>query len=289
MKNIWIVTTMEFRLYLRGKASWFLAAFMIISSLYFLYQAYLSHAHPYAFWANMGIAYLLLTFVLVFSTGGQLQRDWDCHLDGIILSTPISTLTYVCGKYLASWLLILGLALVNLLITLAGDLLLPATGGAIIGPWPYIASWGVLVLIPLLFGAAVTLLITTFTRGQRVVTGLLLFFIWLGPTIIEGQSGKNYPLVDVLNVTGWFLFSTDAPQMAGRASPLPEAARQVVQLVQTHIPWDHLTAIMWLNRAIFLLLAILCFLGIIASLHRQRSGSSWRTVKSYESEKKGAH
>lgn len=292
MRIFWTVTIMEFRLYLRGKTRWLLAAFLAFSSLYFLYQAYLSHTYASNFWENMGIAYLLLTFVLVFSTGSQLQRDQDCRLDSLILSSPVSTTTYVCGKYLASLLVILVLALVNLLVTIAGDLWLPAAGGTVIGPWPYVASWGVLVLVPLLFGAALTLFVTTFTHGQRVVTGLLIFFLWVAPVIIDGQSGKNYALVNALNVSGWFVFSTDAPSMAGRAlheAITPTSARQMVRLVQTHIPWDHLTAIMWLNRTIFLALAILCFLGTIASLQRQRSGLSWRMAKSVESTKKGTH
>lgn len=292
MKTIWIITAMEFRLYLRGKTRWLLVAFLAFSSLYFLYQAYLSHIYASNFWTNMGIAYLLLTFVLAFSTGSQIQRDRDCRLDSIILSSPVSTTTYVCGKYLASLLVILVLALMNLLVTIAGDLWLPTAGGAVIGPWPYVASWGVLVLVPLLFGAAFTLFVTTFTHGQRVVTGLLIFFLWVTPVIIDGQSGKNYPLVNALNVSGWFVFSTDAPAMAGRTLHeviTPSSARQMAQLVQTHIPWDHLTATMWLNRSIFLALAILCFLGAIASLHRQRRGSTWLITKSHRSAKKGTH
>jgi hypothetical protein len=75
--------------------------------------------------------------------------------------------------------------------------------------------------------------------------------------------------VDVLTVTGWFPFSTDAARLAAKASPA-----QAVRLVQTHIPVDHLTSTLWLNRASFLLLAVLCFLGAIACLHYQRQGTS---------------
>jgi hypothetical protein len=269
MRNLWLVTTTEWRLQLRGKARWFLAAFVAVSGVYFFLQADLSHAHANNFWPNMGFAYLFLTFGLVFTTGDQLQRDRECRVDGIILSTPIATATYVGGKYLASCLLLLGLALLNLLITIAADVLAPVSGGAIIGPGPYVATWCVLALVPLLFGAAFTLLITTLTRGQRVVTGLLLFLLWLGPLFIELTTGRSFALVDVLNVTGWLPLSTDAAELARDASP-----SQAVQLVQTHIPWDHLMSTLWLNRASFLLLAVLCFAGAIASLHSQRRGSS---------------
>jgi hypothetical protein len=128
----------------------------------------------------------------------------------------------------------------------------------------------VLVLVPLLFGAAVTLLTTTVTRGQRMVTGLVIFFVWLGPFIITVLTGKSYALIDVLNVTGWFPLSQDTPRIAGRDLSAPE----VVRLVQLHIPWDHLTSTLWLNRAVFVLLAALCFLGTIASLDHQRRGSA---------------
>jgi ABC-type Na+ efflux pump permease subunit len=267
MSNLWLVTAMEFRLQLR-RARWFLAAFAAFSGVYFLLQAYASHTYAANFWSNMGLAYLFLTFGLVFTTGDQIQRDRECRVDGVILSTPISTATYVGGKYLASCLLVLSFALLNLLCTIAGDALPPVSGGAVIGPWPYVATWCVLALLPLLFGAAFTLLITTLTRGRRVVTGLLLFLLWLGPFLIAATTGRSFALVDVLTVTGWFPFSTDAARLSGNAS-----STQAVQLVRAHVPWDHLTSTLWVNRTLFLLLTALCFLGAIACLHYQRRGA----------------
>jgi hypothetical protein len=269
MRTLWLVISMEWRLQLRGKGRWFLAAFVAVSGGYALFQASLSHTHAANFWPNMGFVYLFLTFGLVFTSGDQIQRDRECRMDGIVLSAPISTATYVSGKYLASMLMLLGLALLNLLITLAGDLLLPVSGGAIIGPGPYVATWLVLTFVPLLFGAAFTLLITTLTHGQRVVTGLLLFLLWLGPFFIAFTTGKSIQLVDILNVTGWFPLSRDVPEQAATASPV-----QAAQLVQGHIPADHLTSTLWLNRASFLLLAILCFVGAIVTLHYQRRGTA---------------
>jgi hypothetical protein len=259
---------MEWRLQLRGKARWLLAAFVAVSGMYFLLQAYFSHMYAANFWSNMGFAYLFLTFGLVFVTGDQIQRDRAYRVDGILLSAPISTATYVTGKYLASCLLVLSLALLNLLFTIVGDALPPVAGGAIIGPGPYLATWCILAFVPVVFGAAFTLLMTTLTRS-RVVTGLLLFLLWLGPLFIAATTGRSIALVDVLTVTGWFPFSTDAARLAVKASPA-----QAVRLVQTHIPADHLTSALWLNRASFLLLAVLCFLGAIACLHYQRQGTS---------------
>jgi hypothetical protein len=267
MSNLWRVTTMEFRLLLRGKARWFLAAFVVVSGLYFFLQADFSHAHATNFWPNMGFAYLFLTFGLVFMTGDQIQRDRACRVDGIILSAPIATAIYVAGKYLASILLVLGLALINLLFTIAGDALAPISGGPSIGPGPYVATWLVLALVPLVFGAAFTLLITTLTHS-RVATGLLLFMLWLGPLFIAATTGSSFAVVDVLNVTGWLPFSRDAAELAGNASPA-----QAIQLVQAHIPADHLTGTLWINRGSFLLLAVLCFLGAITTLSYQRRGS----------------
>jgi ABC-type transport system involved in multi-copper enzyme maturation permease subunit len=284
MRNLWVVIAMEWRLQLRGKGAWFLAALMAVSSVYVLFQASLSHTHAANFWPNMGAVYLFLTFGLVFMSGDQIQRDRECRVDGILLSAPISTATYVTGKYLASCLLLLGLALLNLLITLAGDALLPASGGAVIGPGPYVATWCVLALVPLVFGAAFTLLITTLTRGQRVVTGLLLFLLWLGPFFILFTTGRSVGLVDVLTVTGWLPLSTDAAELARTASPSQE-----VQLVQIHIPWDHLTSTLWLNRASFLLLAALCFVGAIATLHAQRRGAPPHVHIRHADRTKGIH
>jgi ABC-type Na+ efflux pump permease subunit len=258
---------MEFRLLLRGNARWFLAAFVVASGVYFFLQADLSHAHATNFWSNMGFAYLFLTFGLVFTTGDQIQRDRACRVDGVLLSAPISTPAYIGGKYLASCLLILGLAALNLVITIAGDALAPISGGPSIGPGPYVATWLVLALVPLLFGAALTLLTTTLTHS-RVVTGLLLFLLWLGPLFIAATAGRSVALVDVLTVTGWLPFSTDAAQLASNASPA-----QAIQLVQAHIPADHLTATLWINRGLFLLMAVLCYLGAMITLHYQRRGS----------------
>jgi hypothetical protein len=271
MKNIWIVTTMEFRLFLRGNASWLITAFMVLSSLMLVIGGLRWNA--FSAWLSLGFGYMLLTLVLAFSSGNQIQRDRDRRLDGIILSTPISTAVYVCGKYLAGLLLVLGFAALNLIVSVVLDFIVPASNYAAVGPRPYVASWCVLVLIPLLFGSALTLLITTFTRGQRVVTSLILLLVWLVPVF----SGTSNSLADILNVSGMFSESTDAAQKLGMtfhgaAAPSPALAHQVVQLVQTHIPWDYLTSTMWLNRAVFLLLAVLCLLGTIRSLHRQRQG-----------------
>src|SRR5258708_3397390 len=262
---------MEFRLFLRGKVSWLLAAFMVLSSVMLVIGGVRWNA--FSAWASLGFGSLLLTLVLAFSTGNQLQRDTDRRLEGIILSTPIATTTYVCGKYLAGLLLIVGFAVLNLIVSVVLDFIVPTSNYPALGPWPYVASWCVLVLVPLVFGAALTLLITTFTRGQRVVTSMVLILVWLVP--IFGGSGNS--LVDALNVSGWFPGSTDAAQklgmtFGGAAAPSPALAQQVVQLVQAHIPWDYLTSTMWLNRAIFLLVAVFCLLGTIRSLNRQRQG-----------------
>ena len=271
MKNIWIVITMEFRLFLRGKTSWLIAAFMVLSSAMLV----VGGLRPNAFsaWRSLSLGYMLLTLVLAFSTGNQLQRDRDRRLDGIILSTPIATATYVWGKYLAGLLLLLGFAAFNLIVSIVLDFIIPASTYPALGPGPIASSWCLLVLVPLLFGAAFTLLITTFTRGQRIVTSLLVLLVWLLPTF----SGTSNSLVAVLTVSGQFGDGTDAAQKLGMtfhgaAAPSPALAHQVVQLVQTHIPWDYLTSTMWLNRAVFLLLTVLCLLLTIRSLQHQRQG-----------------
>jgi ABC-type transport system involved in multi-copper enzyme maturation permease subunit len=272
MKMIWIVTAMEFRLFLRSKVSWLLVAFMLLSS--FMVVSAGARWNAYSFWATLGMVSLLLTLILAFSTGNQLQRDRDRRLEGIILSTPITTATYVCGKYLAGLLLILGFAVLNLVGSVVLDAIIPASNYPALGPWPYVTSWCILVLVPLVFGAALALLITTFTRGQRVVTSMALILIWLVP--FYASAGNS--LANLFNVSGLFFDSIDAAQklgmtFGGPAAPSPAFAQQVVQLVQVHVPWDHLTSTLWLNRAMFLLLAAGCLLGTIRSLHRQRQGS----------------
>jgi hypothetical protein len=74
--------------------------------------------------------------------------------------------------------------------------------------------------------------------------------------------------------------------MASHAAASPLTARQVVRLVQTHIPWDHLTSTLWLNRTIFLLLAMLCVTGTIAGLQRQRQGSYPHAQRNHKDSKK---
>ena len=106
MKDFWTVIHMELLLFRRGRLSWLLAIFMVLWGLFLVSAAIRFTA--YNAWFHFGISYFVLTLLLTFLTGNQIQRDREQRLDSVVWSTPMATGVYVCGKYVATLLLVVG-------------------------------------------------------------------------------------------------------------------------------------------------------------------------------------
>jgi hypothetical protein len=204
MRGLWTVIRLELKLNRRGKAIWIIGLFMAILGIN---AASGIRAMPNAAWTNFGISEaFLITLILTLSTGDQINRDRERRLDGVILSTPISTAIYVWGKYLAALAMLLGLSSIYLIVAILVDQFdnwhtPPAVLAFVspsmfppLGPWPYVVIWGLLVIAPIIFGAALVFAGITITRGQRIIAYIGVLIIWLSSIFFE-----NMP--DLLDIT----------------------------------------------------------------------------------------
>lgn len=269
MKHFWTVLQMELLLFRRRRMSWFLAIFVVFWGFALVIGAIRFTA--YNAWFHFGISYLVLTLLLTLLTGNQIQRDREQRLDSVVWSTPVATVAYVGGKYLASLLLVISFAMLNLLTSVIADLFLPVTNAyPPLGSWPYLLSWSWLVLPTLVFGATLTLCSTTLSR-QRIVSTIIAVLLWLLPVLSGGA------LPGVLSITGSFLDAMDPAKALGltfgsRSAPSANLAQQVVHLVQVFVPQAHLTPIFLVNRLLFLSLAVLLLIATMWGFRQQRQG-----------------
>lgn len=267
MKDFWTVIRMELLLFRRGRTSWLLVIFAIFWGLFL---ETLLRSTAYGAWNHLSIGSFVLTLLLTFLTGNQIQRDREQRLDSVVWSTPMATGVYVCGKYIAALLLVVGFAALQLVTTIAMDWFIPAAYPPL-GPWPYLLSWCWLVLPALVFGSALTLFSTTLSR-RWIAAAMAVLLIWLLPIVLGG----NIPVV--LNITGNFLNTTDPAQVLGATfngpfAPSAALAQQVVHLVQVYVPQAHLTATFLVNRLLFLSLGVLLILATMWGFRRQRQGN----------------
>lgn len=267
MKDFWTVIRMELLLFRRGRTSWLLVIFVIFWGLFL---ETLLRSTAYEAWGYLSIGSFVLTLILTFLTGNQIQRDREQCLDSVVWSTPMATGVYVCGKYVAALLLVVGFAALQLVTSVAVDRFAPGAYPPL-GPWPYLLSWCWLVLPALVFGSALTLLNITLSR-RRIAAAIPVLLIWLLPFVLGG----NIPVV--LNITGNFLNTTDPAQKLaltfnGPIAPSAAVAQQVVHLVQVYVPQVHLTTTFLINRLLFLSLGVLLILATMWGFRRQRQGN----------------
>jgi ABC-type transport system involved in multi-copper enzyme maturation permease subunit len=268
MKDFWTVIHMELLLFRRGRMSWWLAIFTVFWGLFLVVGA--THYTAYNAWFHFSVSSFVLTLLLTFLTGNQIQRDREQRLESVVWSTPMATGVYVCGKYVAMLLLVVGFAALGLVTSVAVD---GFAGGNYppLGPWPYLLSWCWLVLPGLVFGSALTLFSTTLSR-RWIVAALAVLLIWLLPILLGGG------IPDVLSISGNFLDTTDPAKMLGATfkssfAPSAAVAQQVVHLVQVSVPQAHLTGTFLINRLLFLSLGVLFVLATIWGFRRQRQGN----------------
>ena len=268
MKDFWTVIRMELLLFRRGRMSWWLAIFVVFWGLFLVVGA--THYTAYNAWFHFSVSSFVLTLLLTFLTGNQIQRDREQRLESVVWSTPMATGVYVCGKYVAELLLVVGFAALELVTSVALDGFAPGNYPPL-GPWPYLLSWCWLVLPGLVFGSALALFSTTLSRRWMVAT-LVVLLIWLLPIVLGGG------IPDVLSISGNFLDTTDPAQMLGATfkssfAPSAAVAQQVVHLVQVSVPQAHLTTTFLINRLLFLSLGVLLVLATIWGFRRQRQGN----------------
>lgn len=245
MRGCWTVLRWELRLLARGRALWAGV-----------------REQPWGAWGGLGFAALLISLVLTLATGDQLSRDRAVRLDGLVLATPVATVAYVAGKYLAALAALLALAGGGLALALLMDrfdnwrdplhvfglALFPPMGHSLyppLGPTAYLAAWFWLVLPATLFGLALVFAGSAFARGRHPLLYVLVLLCWLGPIVIgEGVFHDHWP--DLFDPTALQLAvqhratGVDAAFLlhltGGSPVPPPSLAAQVVALVRAHVP-----------------------------------------------------
>jgi hypothetical protein len=284
MSILLTVIGLEWKLLWRGRGLWVAA---VIMALFGVWEASSVREAPYGAWGQFAFTAWLVTLILTFTTGDQIHRDEERRLDGVLLSTPVTTTTYVWGKFLAALLALLALSGINLVAAILMDHFdswrtPPAILGHSIypslGPWPYLAGWFWLDLTPLIFGAALTLVAITLSRGQRILAAAGALLLWLLPAFFSswplildvGGEGMNY----VYGLGGSNAAFQYANQHEPQGGPEASVAAHVVQLVQASLPPSFPDIFYW-NRALFLCLAVLGVMMLAFWFGRQRQGRAW--------------
>ncbi len=286
LTNLRSVVRTETLLYMRGRGVWITVVLMVVLGLYV--GTWARHS-PWDSWGQFTTAALWMTLLLMFTTGDQITRDRDLRVQGVLLSTPLSTAAYVGGKYMAALLMLCGLAGVSLLTALGtdtislwrspyeyapGPLIFGDNYFSSLGPWPYLAGWLWLMLMPLIFGAALVLAAITLMHGQRLVAYGAVLGFWLVP-ILAGSAwpdwldvtayklSVDYRLASVTGVaqTLWRGFSTAEQRTAAETWAFHTALQ--------HLP-PVLPSIFFVNRLIFGALAATLILLTTALVARRR-------------------
>ncbi len=265
-RGLWSVTRLQATLILRGRATWLAGGLMVMLGLYaatWLRQA------PWTEWGQINSTALWLTLLLTFGTGDAVARDRERRLDGVLLSTPVSTATYVVGKYLGALIVMCGLAALGLLTAILTDAFVPwhaaspwqsgvlIFGNAFypsLGARPYLIGWLWLMTTPLLFGAALMLAAITLARGQHLLACVVALLIWAASTFSDAVPS-------LLDVTAFRLSSRynlealSSVNIVGYTAPSAALQRRVAHLAAQAMP-PHLPAVFYWNRLLFVSLSL---------------------------------
>ena len=274
------VTRMELRLMARSRG---LPIAALCLALVGAWEASTVREQPWGAFGGICFTGVLISLPLTLSTGQTIRRDTIQRLDGVLFSTPMDTVAYVCGKYLAAVIVLLGLVGVSL----AGVVLMDRFDGWTnppvifghsvyppLGPWPYVAGWLWLIVPAVLFGAAFMLAGSTARHGGRVAATTGALVLWLGPLL----GGRGWPaLLDIPGMTVYYM--TDSGQAAFALAmqswarvghdPRGQGAVRVVQLVQQTVPPIFPLVFLW-NRALVIGFTALLVACTIESIRRQR-------------------
>lgn len=281
MRNLGTVLSLELTLLRRSRGLPFAA---LLAVVFGVWEASGIREQPWGTWGTIAFASAFLSLLLVFTTGQQISRDRACRLDGVLLSTPLAHAAYVWGKYLAALLALFGLAAFSLLGALLMDQLdpwrdPPAVLGHLrfppLGPWPYVSSELLLVVTPLVFGAALVLAITTMTRGGRAMAYGAALALWLlpafgtaWPQVLDVSGARFYSMID--STPAFRLAMTTINSNTGDTWSAA-AAGHVMTLVRALFPPSLPAVFVW-NRLLFLGLAVLLVAATVGYVGRQRQG-----------------
>jgi hypothetical protein len=239
MYHFWIVMKLEFRLIWRNWVTWLMVLVMLVIGAL---CAANNRNEPWGSWANFGTTSLFLSLILTFSTGNQINRDRVQRLDGIVLSTPITTPGYVFGKYIAGLASLLLLAGSGLLSALLMDhfstgshafLLFAPPFYPSLGAQPYLISWAWLTLTSITFGATFMLACITLTRGQRTIAFIGSLLIWILPLFLTQSIPQ---LLDITATVFFPQFSLSSPSHVSGTNPLNQFLIQHPVLFQDSPP-----------------------------------------------------
>jgi hypothetical protein len=238
MYNFWVVMKLEFRLIWRNWVTWLMVVVMLLLGAL---CASNNRNWPGASWAHLGNTSFFISLILTFCTGNQINRDRVQRLDGIVLSTPVATPSYVCGKYLAGLASLLLLADSGLLSALVVDHFLTTSHGFLLfspafypplGAQPYLIGWAWFVLPAIIFGAAFMFTCTTLTRGKLAIAYLVSLLIWVLPLFLTQSIS---PLLDITAAVFFPDFSL-APAGPAPATPIRQFRIQHPILYQNSPP-----------------------------------------------------
>ncbi len=281
MRDLRAVIRLELLLLLRGRGLPIAAALVAFTGAW---EAAGIREQPWGAWSTLTAGGVLVSLILVMGTGDQIVRDRTRRLEGVVLSTPVSTAAYVWGKYLAALVVLVGLAVVNLV----GAVLMdrfdswsdpPAVFGHVrfppLGPTPYVDIWLLLMVIPVIFGAAWMLTTTTFRFGSRIAALTSVLVLWILPAF-----GSGWPqLLDVAEGRFNGLFDSGPSSKLAMATAIgvfqdrwgPSAGGRVVALVRAMLPPPLPPVFIW-NRAFFLGATVLLLVLTTWSVGQRRRG-----------------
>ena len=270
MKATWTVALLEWHLMRHTRALWIVALVLAIIGLW---SASMIQEGPQGAWGDLSTAAWLVTLILVFATGGQISYDREHGLAAVLLSTPISTRSYVGGKSLA------GVAVVFALTTiwLGAAVLMDhtyhwQTPPAILGHshFPgvgarlYLACWALLILPPALFGAMLALALITLAGSNRIVVSVCALLLWM--VSLFGA------VPDLLDVTA-FRLNNNFSYLYLRPGAGPDLPGRIVQMVQDRLP-PSLGMVFVCNRLSLLGCTLLLFALTLYVVARHRRGMS---------------
>ena len=291
MYNFWIIMKLEFRLIWSTWVTWLMVLVMLIIGAL---CASSNRNEPWGSWSDLGATTFFISLILAFCTGNQINRDREQRLTGIVLSTPVATPGYVCGKYIAGLASLLLLAGSGLLSALLMDrfytdshafLLFAPVFYPPLGTQPYLIGWAWLALTAIIFGATFMLACITLTRGQRVIAYIAVLLIWVLPRfltqyipqLLDITAAVFYPefsLAPASHVSGadpLTQFLIQHPSVFQDSTPPANLVQQVMHLSLTAMPPSSLPPIMFLwNRLFFLGLSLILLILTIYGTHVMR-------------------
>jgi ABC-type transport system involved in multi-copper enzyme maturation permease subunit len=273
MYNFWIVMKLEFRLIWHNWVTWLMVLVMLaIGAL----CASSNRNEPWGSWSDLGTTSFFISLMLAFCTGNQINRDRDQRLTGIVLSTPLATSSYVCGKYIA------GLA--SLLLLAGSGLISAPVFYPPMGTQPYLIGWAWLALTAIVFGATFMLACITLTRGQRVIAYIAVLLLWVLPRfltqsipqLLDITASVFYPqlsLAPASHATGadpLMQFLIQHPSLFQNGPPPANLVQQVMHLSLAEIPPSPTPSMFLWNRLFFLGLSLMLLVLTIYGTHVMR-------------------